>query len=232
MKKTFIMACAAIALMSCGGKTAPAATDVVSDTVENTTADTTAAAAGTETAADAAAATAEIDKHLKAGDAESMGKALAEAKATVEKLKAEGKTEEAAAYASKIKEYVEQNKSAITKAAKGDMTVGDLVNGIVNLPSSLKQSAQDAKSAVDADAGKVVSDVNAAGAAAKTAAGAAKTAAKAAGAAAKAKAESDVAAAKKAAEDKAKATVEEGKQKVRDAANKKVNDALNKVLGN
>lgn len=241
MKKTFVMVCAAIALVSCGGKTAPSAADVVSDTVENTAAQTagTEAVAADAQAADAAAVTAALDEHLKSGDAKAIGKALSEVKATVAKLQSEGKTEEAAAYASKIKEYVDNNKAAITKAAKGDMTVAGLVTGIANLPASLKQSAADAKNAVNADAGKVASDVNAAENAAKANAAATKAAAKAAGTAAKAKVEQDAAAAKaaaeaakKAAEAKAAAKVQEGKQKVRDAANKKVNEALNKALGN
>lgn len=190
MKKIFIMVCAAIALVSCGGKTAPSAADVVSDTTEDVTA---VAAKTANEAADKAveAITTALDEQLKAGDAKTLAKTLASAKATVEKLQSEGKTEEAAAYASKIKEYVDKNKEALTTAAKGDMTVADLVNGIANLPASVQQGAAAAKAAVKAHAE----------------------------------------AAKKAAEAHAAAKVEEGKQKVRDAANKKVNEALNEVLG-
>ena len=178
MKKIFIMVCAVIALVSCGGKTAPSAADVVSDTTEDVTA---VAAKTANEAADKAvdAVTTALDEQLKAGDAKTLAKTLASAKAAVEKLQSEGKTEEAAAYASKIKEYVDKNKEALTTAAKGDMTVADLVNGIANLPASVQQGAAAAKAAVNADAAKV----------------------------------------------------EEGKQKVRDAANKKVNEALNEVLG-
>ena len=213
MKKTFIMVFAAIALASCGGKTAPAAGDVVSDTVENVT---ETAATGTTDQATAAAdsLTSALDQQLKSADAKSIAKSIADAQTTIEQLKKEGKTEEAEAYQSKIKEYVSANKDAITKVAKGDVTVGNLVNGIINLPSELKQSATDAKNAVSADANK------------------AKTAGEAVGSALKEKAKSDIENAKKATEKKAAAKVEEGKQKVRDAANKKVNDVLNKALGN
>ena len=220
MKKIFIMVCAAIALVSCGGKTAPSAADVVSDTVEQATAQTEEA----EQVAAAEAVTAQLDEQLKTGDAKTLAKTLASAKATVEKLQSEGKTEEAAAYASKIKEYVDKNKEALTTAAKGDMTVADLVNGIANLPASVQQGAAAAKAAVNADAAKVASDADAAGKAAKQAA---ETKIKEDAAAVKAHAE----AAKKAAEAHAAAKVEEGKQKIRDAANKKVNEALNEVLG-
>ena len=157
---------------------------------------------------------------------------MASAKAAVEKLQSEGKTEEAAAYASKIKEYVDKNKEALTTAAKGDMTVADLVNGIANLPASVQQGAAAAKAAVNAaifkdyicDVGQYLADADAAGKAAKQAA---ETKIKEDAAAVKAHAE----AAKKAAEAHAAAKVEEGKQKIRDAANKKVNEALNEVLG-
>lgn len=204
MKKIFIMVCAAIALVSCGGKTAPSAADVVSDTTEDVTA---VAAKTANEAADKAveAVTTALDEQLKAGDANTLAKTLASAKAAVEKLQSEGKTEEAAAYASKIKEYVDKNKEALTTAAKGDMTVADLVNGIANLPASVQQGAAAAKAAKQAAETKIKEDA----------------------AAVKAHAE----AAKKAAEAHAAAKVEEGKQKVRDAANKKVNEALNEVLG-
>lgn len=204
MKKIFIMVCAAIALVSCGGKTAPSAADVVSDTTEDVTA---VAAKTANEAADKAveAVTTALDEQLKAGDAKTLAKTLASAKAAVEKLQSEGKTEEAAAYASKIKEYVDKNKEALTTAAKGDMTVADLVNGIANLPASVQQGAAAGKAAKQAAETKIKEDA----------------------AAVKAHAE----AAKKAAEAHAAAKVEEGKQKVRDAANKKVNEALNEVLG-
>ena len=204
MKKIFIMVCAAIALVSCGGKTAPSAADVVSDTTEDVTA---VAAKTANEAADKAveAVTTALDEQLKAGDAKTLAKTLASAKSAVEKLQSEGKTEEAAAYASKIKEYVDKNKEALTTAAKGDMTVADLVNGIANLPASVQQGAAAAKAAKQAAETKIKEDA----------------------AAVKAHAE----AAKKAAEAHAAAKVEEGKQKIRDAANKKVNEALNEVLG-
>lgn len=217
MKKLFIMVCAAAALTACGGKQAPSASDVVADTVENTAADTTAAAAteaGGAAASAAASVTSALEKNLSSADAKSLKQTVADAKETYDKLVKEGKTEEAAAYASKIKEYVNQNADAIKKVASGDVTVTELINGFVNLPSSVKQSAADAKNAVNADANQ------------------AKAGAKAAAAAAKSKVESDVKATEAAAKAAAAAKVEEGKQKVRDAANKKVNDVLNKALGN
>ena len=85
MKKIFIMVCAAIALVSCGGKTAPSAADVVSDTTEDLIA---FAAKTANEAADKAveAVTTALDEQLKAGDAKTLAKTLASAKAAVEKL--------------------------------------------------------------------------------------------------------------------------------------------------
>lgn len=235
MKKTFIMVCAAIALVSCGGKTAPTAGDVVADTVENTTEAAPETEGAQQAAATADSLTAVLDQQVKSADAKSIAKTVADAQATIEQLKKEGKLDEAEAYSSKIKEYVANNKEAITKAAKGDITVSDLVNGIVNLPANLKQSADDAKNAVVSDGNKVATD-------AKNAVSNTKNAVNAVGSAVKAKAESDAKAAVKAAEDNAKAKVEAAKadakakadaakQKAREAANQKVNDVLNKALG-
>lgn len=141
MKKTFIMVCTAIALVSCGGRTAPTAADVVSDTVEQATAQTEEA----EEIPAAEAVTAQLDEQLKSGDAKTLAKTLADAKATIEKLQSEGKADEAAAYSAKLKEYVDTNKEALNKVAKGDVTVAELVNGIANLPANLEQGAAEAK---------------------------------------------------------------------------------------
>ena len=127
------MVCAAVALMGCNGKTAPSAADVVSDTVENTVG--TAAvetAVNPAVAAAADALTKELAKHIADGDVKALAKTVADAKAKVAQLKSEGKLDEAEAYSSKIKEYVDRNKEAITKVAKGNVTVLELVNGMAN----------------------------------------------------------------------------------------------------
>lgn len=225
MKKTFIMVCAAVALMGCNGKTAPSAADVVSDTVEKTV-ETAAVetAVNPAVAAAADALTKELAKHIADGDVKALAKTVADAKAKVAQLKSEGKLDEAEVYLSKIKEYVDRNKEAITKVAKGNVTVLELVNGMANLPESVEQGAGEAKAAVNSDAAKAESGAKAAAAAAKAAGDAAaakvESDVRAAGAAAKAKVESDVHAAKKA-----------GKQKAKEAAGKTVDEILNKALG-
>ena len=210
MKKTFIMVCTAIALVSCGGRTAPTAADVVSDTVEQATAQTEEA----EEVAAAEAVTAQLDEQLKSGDAKTLAKTLADAKATIEKLQSEGKADEAAAYSAKLKEYVDTNKEALNKVAKGDVTVAELVNGIANLPANLEQGA------AEANAAKAHNNLNAAKA--KT-----EAAVKATGEAIKEKTQAEYDAAKKKSEEMMKAN----KHKLREAANKKMNEALNKALG-
>lgn len=210
MKKTFIMVCTAIALVSCGGRTAPTAADVVSDTVEQATAQTEEA----EEVAAAETVTAQLDEQLKSGDAKTLAKTLADAKATIEKLQSEGKADEAAAYSAKLKEYVDTNKEALNKVAKGDVTVAELVNGIANLPANLEQGA------AEANAAKAHNDLNAAKA--KT-----EDAVKATGEAIKEKTQAEYDAAKKKSEEMMKAN----KNKLREAANKKMNEALNKALG-
>lgn len=216
MKKTFIMVCTAIALVSCGGKTAPTAADVVSDTVEQATAQTEVA----EKVPAAETVTAQLDEQLKSGDAKTLAKTLADAKATIEKLQSEGKADEAAAYSAKMKEYVDTNKEALNKVAKGDVTVAELVNGIANMPANIEQGTADAKNAANADAAKAHSDLNAAKA--KT-----EAAAKATGEAIKEKAQADYEAAKK----KSEQMMEANKNKLREAANKKLNETLNKAIG-
>lgn len=210
MKKTFIMVCTAIALVSCGGRTAPTAADVVSDTVEQATAQTEEA----EEVAAAETVTAQLDEQLKSGDAKTLAKTLADAKATIEKLQSEGKADEAAAYSAKLKEYVDTNKEALNKVAKGDVTVAELVNGIANLPANLEQGA------AEANAAKAHNDLNAAKA--KT-----EDAVKATGEAIKEKTQAEYDAAKKKSEEMMKAN----KNKLREATNKKMNEALNKALG-
>lgn len=211
MKKTFIMVCTAIALVSCGGRTAPTAADVVSDTVEQATAQTEEA----EEVAAAETVTAQLDEQLKSGDAKTLAKTLADAKATIEKLQSEGKADEAAAYSAKLKEYVDTNKEALNKVAKGDVTVAELVNGIANLPANLEQGAAEAQNAA-----KAHNDLNAAKA--KT-----EAAVKATGEAIKEQTQAEYDAAKKKSEEMMKAN----KHKLREAANKKMNEALNKALG-
>lgn len=211
MKKTFIMVCTAIALVSCGGRTAPTAADVVSDTVEQATAQTEEA----EEVPAAEAVTAQLDEQLKSGDAKTLAKTLADAKAIIEKLQSEGKADEAAAYSAKLKEYVDTNKEALNKVAKGDVTVAELVNGIANLPANLEQGAAEAQNAA-----KAHNDLNAAKA--KT-----EAAVKATGEAIKEKTQAEYDAAKKKSEE----MMEANKHKLREAANKKMNEALNKALG-
>lgn len=210
-----VAAVAAFSFASCGGnKTNDSAAE----------ADSTAVVAQAEAAADEA--TAQLDAVLAGENADpaKVKEALDGIKAKVEELQAAGDTEAAAAYASKVKEYIEEHADAIKNADPSSLTVLDLVNAAANLPQSAKDAASDAANAV-------TSDVDAAKAAGKAAVEGAADAAKAA-------ATEKVTEAKENAEAAAKAKVDETKQAAKDKADaavqkgaQKASNAVNKALG-
>ena len=115
-KKTILGAfAAALLLASCGGNTTSNPSDADSAATDTAAVDTTAAAAGAAAAAvaagDAEAATAELEKALQEAqsDPAKVKEVNAAIQQKIEELKESGKTEEAAAYASKIKEYVDRS---------------------------------------------------------------------------------------------------------------------------
>lgn len=190
MKKLMIMALALVAMTmaSCGDKTkAGAATDsVATDSVE-------AVAEPTEISA--------LAEQLKSGDASAVEQAITTVKQKYDQLVTEGKVEEAAAYASKMKEFIDEHSEEIKQATNGSATVSTIVDAVKNLPSTVTTTAEDAASAAGADA-KAVGD----------------------------KVKDAVEAAPAKAEEAVKAKTDEAKKKAADAVDKKVNEGVDKAL--
>lgn len=217
MKKLVYMAaiCAAFAFASCGGnKTSDAAP----------AADSTAATgeSGVEIATNIAeSAVTDLDAALSADkvEADKVKEITANIQKTVKQLEEAGKTEEAAAYASKVKAYLEKNADKIKSVDASSLTVLDVVNAAANLPQSVKDAANEGVDAVKAD-----------GSAAKAAATAATEAAKEAG---KAAANQAVESAKAKANEEANKAVEKANKKADEAVQKgaqKASDAISKGL--
>lgn len=201
MKKIFIAiaAVAAMTLASCGGQTAQGG--------ENDTIDTVVVE---ESNVEEAQAEAEaIISELAADeDATTLAEKAAKAKAYIEQLIKNGDVEAAKAYASKIKQFVEENKAKFDNLKDGTTTITELINGVTTLPTNIKETAEAAAEAVNADAN------------------AAKEAVKAA---AEAKANEVVEETKAAAEAKANEAVDKAASKANEAINKAAEDAKKKL---
>lgn len=220
MKKIILMAAAvaAFTFTSCGGnKTSDANAE---------SADTTAvedAEAMTDEAVTAATeATSKLDAVLTAENADpsKVTEAVQAIEQKVKELQESGNLEAAAAYASKVKTYLEEHKEQLKNIDPSSLTVVDLVSAAANLPQSAKDAASEAVEAVKGDAS------------------AAKAAGEAAVESAKSAAKSAVNEAKTNVENAAKAKVEEGKAKVQKKADEavqkgaqKATDAVKKGLG-
>ncbi len=220
MKKLFILAAAVVALASCGNKSGESTNNADSTAVAN---DSAAIAAATEATADSI--TSVLEQQLAANNGKDVATTLQNAQAYYEQLVKEGKTEEAIAYASKLKAYYEQKKQDIKKVASGNTTIDDLVNGIINLPTDAANTADAAKNAAVSDAASAVNGV-------KDAAKDVKNAAEATVKEGVEKVKNAPSEAKKKAEEKANEAVSNAKKEAKDQANKAVNNALNKVFGN
>lgn len=220
MKKIVLMAAAvaAFTFASCGGN------KTSDENVENadTVAVTDSAAATAEATAAADEATAKLDAALSAekADPAQVSEAIEAIELKVKELQESGNTEAAAAYASKVKTYLEEHKEQLKNIDPSSLTVVDLVSAAANLPQSAKDAASEA-------VGAVTGDASAAKEAGKAAVEDVKSAAKSAASDAKTK-----------VEDAAKAKVEEGKAKVQKKADeavqkgaKKASDAVGKALG-
>lgn len=232
MKKLFILAAAVITLASCGNKT-----NGNNDATDSAAVATDSVNAAQYTGGKSADETVQaLNEQLNAKDTKNLEATLAEAKTQYEALVKAGKTEEAAQYASKLKEFYDKNAETIKTVATGNTTINNLVNGIANLPTDADNAAQALKSAAESDANATVNGVkdaaNKATENAKQTVKDAENSARQAVKNAESNARQSVSNAKKNAEDKAKSAVSNAKQKTRDAANKAVNDALNKAFGN
>ena len=144
MKKILLFACAAVfAFASCGNKTAAPAEEADSTSVE----------AIAETAE---AAVSDITAALQSGDATKVQGVLETLQATYAKLVEEGKLEDAKAYASKIQEFIAAHKDDIQNVASGNTTLSSLIGTITNLPTSAEATAEELKSAIQADGNALV----------------------------------------------------------------------------
>lgn len=257
MKKVFLFAAAiALTLASCGNKTQGNAAGSDSTATENV--DTTAAENDGEETGDAALTedgkatvthlTAELQKAIDAKDSKAAITTLANLQTIYKNLVAAGKLDEAKAYGSAIKKFVNDNAESLKNVVEGNVTIANLVQGVQNLPTSASTTAEQAKAAIASDIVNLASPTIAKGetavATAKAAAEAVKNAPAAAKAAAESKVNSEVqkanakAEAAKAKNDakvneakqKAAAKVNEAKQKTNEAVNNAANKAIKDLL--
>lgn len=259
MKKVFLIAAViAMTFASCGNKTqgndsAADSDSVATEQVSNAEAPAADNAALTEDTKTALTQlTTDLQNAVNAKDSKAAATTLASIQNKYKELLEQGKLEEAKAYGSAIKVFVNKNADNLKNIASGNTTVVDLVNGIANLPTSAETTAEQAKAALNSDAttakalveaGKAAAEnsaKNAANQAVSDAKNAANKAASDAKAAAtnkinsevqKANAKVDAAKAKaeaKAAADKAKADA--AKQKAADALNKAANTKLKDLV--
>lgn len=194
MKKVFIFAFAfaAMTFASCGnkqgGNAAPVdsvATDSVA-IVDNSSAEAIAS---------------DLQSKLEANDADGFNQAVEAAKQKIDELVKAGNVEEAKAYASKVKAFVDENAETIKQLTGGEETVTSIVNTINQLPADAESTVKEAGEAVKADAEQAIEDTKAA---------------------AKQKVEET--------KDKAKQKATDEVNKAKDKANQEVNKAANKAL--
>lgn len=228
MKKLFIFAAAlALTFTSCGNKAQNNQANADSTEVIDTaaTADEAATALSSESQATIDNLTAELQKAVNAKDAKSTIATLANLETIYKNLVEAGKLEEAKAYGSAIKKFLNDNAESIKNVASGNTTVASLVNGIASLPTSAATTADEAKKAVASDIVNLASPTIAKGATAVATAKAAAEAVENAPATVKAAASAAASTAAAAAEKKVSDEVDKGKEK----ANKAVNDAVEKA---
>lgn len=198
MKKIIVCAIAFMALTfaSCGNK------QNGNQTPET---DSIAAAATDENGgSEAEGLASDLKAALDAKDSKGFSDAVASAKQKIDELVKAGKVEEAKAYASKVKQFIDENAETIKQVTNGNATINSIVSTIKALPT-------DAGSAVDAAGNAVKSDAEHAVEAAKDAAA------------------TKAAETKAAAKQKADEAVDNAKQKANDAVDKAASKALNKL---
>lgn len=201
MKKIFAFAAiaAAMSLTACSGSTGKGTAEEDSLTVENII----------EEGAEPAAVVSAVAEKVQAGDATAAQDAVEALQEELKEIVESGDAEKAAAYASQVKAFVEENAQKLGELNISTLTLNDLINAAKALPTTAAETADAAADAVKADAE------------------AAKDAAVEA-------AQDQANAAAEEAQAKANAAAEEAKAKanaaVEDAANK-ANDAINKAAG-
>lgn len=246
MKKVFLFAAAiALTLASCGNKSqgnAAESDSTATEAVADTTAETTENAEATanlsqESKATVENMTSELQKAVDAKDSKATISTLANLQTIYKNLVEQGKVDEAKAYGSAIKTFVNQNAEAIKNVANGNATINSLVSGIQNLPTSAEATVEQAKAAIGEDITNLASPAIAKGATAiataKEAADIIKNAPATVKSAAENAANQAVNKAKDAATEKVNSEIDKAKQKaneaVKEKATKAVNDTKEKV---
>lgn len=155
MKKVFIFAFAftALTFASCGNKTSGSA--VQTDSVET---DSVAIVDSSNVEAVAS----DMQSKLEANDADGFKQAVETAKLKIDELVKAGKVEEAKAYASRVKAFVDENAETIKQLAGGEETVASIVNTISAIPANAESTVKEAGEAVKANAQQAVEDTKAA----------------------------------------------------------------------
>lgn len=142
MKKIamFAIGIVSMCMVSCVGSTKSETVDADSVSVETT--DTTNIVSDLD----------KVTAALESGnskDAEAEVKKLQE---KIQQLAESGDTETAKAYALQLQQWFDKNKEKVEEAAKNGATIGQLVDAVKNLPSTIVDNANDAADAAKADA--------------------------------------------------------------------------------
>lgn len=190
------MAVMALTFAACGNKQSANTESNDSNAVDTT------AVAGIAGEADALAS--DLKAKLEAKDSKGFSDMIASAKQKIDELVKAGKVEEAKAYASKVKQFVDENAETIKQVTNGDATVSSIVSAIKALPA-------DAENAVDAAGDAVKSGAENAVKSAKDAA------------------DAKVTEVKEETKAKANEAVDNAKKKASDAVDNAANKALNKL---
>jgi len=196
MKKSIRMVAAFVAAMSL--------TACTGSTNANTSEEDSLAVVTLSEGAEAEEVVNVLEKEVEAGDAPALNKAVETIQAELQEIIESGDAEKAAAYASQIKAFIDQNADKLKELDINTITLNDIINAAKALPVNAENAAEDAAAAVQADA---------------------EAAKDAAVEAAKAKADEAV------EEGKAKANeaVQDAANKANEAASKAINDAANKL---
>ena len=110
----------------------------------------------TESAESADEVTKQLQELVEKNDAQGIEELQKEAAKAIEELEAAGKAEEAEAYKSKIKEFVETNKEKLQS-----MSIADIVEAAKDVEGTAEGLAEEGEAAVKADAEHAKEEANA-----------------------------------------------------------------------
>lgn len=237
MKKIMFMSLALAALMmaSCGNKAQAPASEADSDSVAATVTegDATAQKLSSESQNTVKNLTAQLSQAVKDKDSKATISVLANLQTIYKNLVDAGKIDEAKAYGTAVKNFINSNAETIKTLTSGNATIASLVEGIKNLPTSASATADEAKAAVVSDVVSLASPSIAKGATAvataQAAAEALKNAPASVQAAATDAASNAVSKAKSTAEETATKAVNNAQEKAAEKASKAQEKAAEKV---